>query len=111
MNIPVHAIAQIYLCDTDEVEVGMGLQVIVANYPKLAVFHLENGEFYVTNDTCTHGDASLADGEIEGYEVECPYHAGSFNIQTGAPCRAPCSIALKTYASRVVEGKVYLIEE
>ena len=76
----------------------------------LAVFHLEDGEFYVTDDTCTHGDASLADGEIDGCEVECPFHAGAFDIKTGEPCGAPCTIPLKTYQSIVREDKVYLVE-
>ncbi|WP_283234617.1 Rieske 2Fe-2S domain-containing protein [Acinetobacter sp. SFB] len=52
----------------------------------------------------------LADGEIDGCEVECPFHAGAFDIKTGEPCGAPCSIPLKTYQSIVRNGQVYLVE-
>lgn len=110
MNIKMTNIAEKLLCLTSDVEQGEGLQVIIDGYPPLAVFHLEDGEFYVTDDTCTHGDASLADGEIDGCEVECPFHAGAFDIKTGEPCGAPCSIPLKTYTSFVRDGQVYLVE-
>ena len=110
MNIQVNNIAEKFLCLTSEIDEGEGLQVIIEGYPPLAVFHLENGEFYVTDDTCTHGDASLADGEVDGCEVECPFHAGAFDIKTGEPCGAPCSIPLKTYTSFVRDGQVYLVE-
>ena len=110
MNIKMANIAEKFLCLTSDIEQGEGLQVIIDGYPPLAVFHLEDGEFYVTDDTCTHGDASLADGEIDGCEVECPFHAGAFDIKTGEPCGAPCSIPLKTYTSFVRDGQVYLVE-
>ncbi|OAL76090.1 non-heme iron oxygenase ferredoxin subunit [Acinetobacter sp. SFA] len=110
MNIQVNNIAEKFLCLTSEIEQGEGLQVIIDGYPPLAVFHLEDGGFYVTDDTCTHGDASLADGEVDGCEVECPFHAGAFDIKTGEPCGAPCSIPLKTYTSFVRDGQVYLVE-
>ncbi len=110
MNIQVNNIAEKFLCLTSEIEQGEGLQVIIDGYPPLAVFHLEDGGFYVTDDTCTHGDASLADGEVDGCEVECPFHAGAFDIKTGEPCGAPCSIPLKTYTSFIRDGQVYLVE-
>ena len=110
MNIKMTNVAEKFLCLTSDIEQGEGLQVIIDGYPPLAVFHLEDGEFYVTDDTCTHGDASLADGEIDGCEVECPFHAGAFDIKTGEPCGAPCNIALKTYQCIVREDKVYLVE-
>lgn len=110
MNIQMTNIAEKFLCLTSDVEQGEGWQVIIEGYPPLAVFHLEDGEFYVTDDTCTHGDASLADGEVDGCEVECPFHAGAFDIKTGEPCGAPCSIPLKTYTSFVRDGQVYLVE-
>lgn len=110
MNIQVNNIAEKFLCLTSEIEQGEGLQVMIDGYPPLAVFHLEDGGFYVTDDTCTHGDASLADGEVDGCEVECPFHAGAFDIKTGEPCGAPCSIPLKTYTSFVRDGQVYLVE-
>lgn len=110
MNIPLNIITEIYLCQVQDVPQSAGLQVNISGYPPLAVFHLEDGRFFVTDDTCTHGDASLADGELDGCEVECPFHAGAFDIITGEACGAPCSIALKTYHCVLRDGQVFLME-
>ncbi len=110
MNIPLTNVVELFLCHTSDVEQNCGLQINIHGYPPLAVFHLDDGEFYVTDDTCTHGDASLADGDVDGCEVECPFHAGAFDIKTGEPCGAPCSIPLKTYKSIVVNDQVFLVE-
>ncbi len=61
------------LCAPGDVPAGGCRRIELAGRPPLAVFHL-NGRFYVTDDTCTHCDASLCDGEIDGYDgvVECP---------------------------------------
>src|SRR5436309_26529 len=53
------------------------------------------GKIFATHDTCTHGQASLADGFIEGEEIECPLHQGKFHIATGKAVGAPCTEELK----------------
>jgi nitrite reductase/ring-hydroxylating ferredoxin subunit len=63
---------------------------------RLAVFKID-GEFYVTDDECTHASASLADGILEGYVIECSLHFGAFHVPTGAVKAPPCALALRTY--------------
>lgn len=60
-----------------------------------------NGELHALNDTCTHEDASLADGEIDGDEIECPMHGGAFNILTGAPTSFPVVVPIEKYLVRI----------
>jgi nitrite reductase/ring-hydroxylating ferredoxin subunit len=73
----------------------------------LAVFHLDSG-FYVTDDLCTHGPGSLSEGYIDGDEVECDFHNGAFNIRTGEVTAPPCMVPLRTYATQVIDGRVYI---
>ena len=73
----------------------------------VALFHVE-GRVYATQDECTHGRASLADGYLIGDEVECPLHQGMFNVRTGAVTAAPCTQALKTYAVEIRGGVISL---
>lgn len=40
--------------------------------PPIAVFHTDDGELYAIDDTCTHQDASLADGWLEGLPGRMP---------------------------------------
>ena len=55
----------------------------VDSSPPIAVFHTDDGELFAIDDTCTHQDASLADGWLEGDEIECPLHASRFSLRTG----------------------------
>ncbi|MDP9472865.1 MAG: non-heme iron oxygenase ferredoxin subunit [Chloroflexota bacterium] len=61
-----------------------------------------NGEFHALNDVCTHQDASLSDGEIDGDEIECPLHGGAFDIRTGQPTSFPVVTPIEVYKVRVV---------
>jgi nitrite reductase/ring-hydroxylating ferredoxin subunit len=63
---------------------------------RLAVYKI-GGQFYITDDECTHAAASLADGILEGDVIECAMHFGAFNVKTGAIASPPCSFALRTY--------------
>src|SRR6266487_5549616 len=84
----MHAAIRIDLCSTAEVAPGNALKVDKAGLV-LAVFNLD-GEFFVTDDACTHGPGSLSEGFIEGEVVECNFHNGQFNIKTGEVVAAPC---------------------
>lgn len=93
------ACQRIALCRAGEVQAGSAIRVEKGSLV-LAVFNLE-GEYFVTDDTCTHGPGSLSEGCIEGDVVECDFHNGAFNIRTGAVAAAPCMIPLKTYRTVV----------
>lgn len=93
------------LCKTSEIEPGTSLRVEPDNLPALAIFNLD-GEYFVINDTCSHGDASLCEGEIEDGEVECPWHNAKFCIKTGKALTFPAVEAQKTYLTRIVDGEV-----
>ena len=97
---------RIKLCSVDEVAVGTALKVETGDLV-LAVFNVE-GQFYVTDDNCTHGPGSLSEGFIEGDVVECNFHGGQFNIKTGAVVGPPCMVPIKTYPTVVEDGKVFI---
>ncbi len=65
-----------------------------------------DGELHAINDYCTHEDASLSDGTIDGDEIECPLHGGSFNIRTGDPTSFPVALATEKYSVRIVGDDV-----
>ena len=71
----------------------------------VAVYNI-GGEFYVTDNECTHGAASLAEGILDGDVIECCLHFGAFNVKTGEAVQAPCFTALRTYKVVVQDGQV-----
>jgi nitrite reductase/ring-hydroxylating ferredoxin subunit len=95
---------RIELCSTDDVAPGAALKVEIDDLA-LAVFNV-GGEFYVTDDACTHGPGSLSEGYIEDDVVECNFHNGQFNIRTGEVVLPPCMVPIKTYPVEVLDGKV-----
>ncbi len=89
--------------DLDEDEV---IQVNIAG-KEIAVYNLD-GTFYATDDTCTHAYASLADGYIEGDQIECPLHGACFDIKTGEVKTPPAAVDIKTYPVKVEGDAVYV---
>jgi nitrite reductase/ring-hydroxylating ferredoxin subunit len=102
-------IALIRLCNSDDVAPDSVIAVDAAGFAEpLAVYRLADGKVYVTDDLCTHGAASLADGFVEGDEIECPLHAGRFCIRDGRPTEEPCEEPLKTYAAVEQDGGIFI---
>ena len=97
---------RIELCKVGDVGVGEVRKIEAAGLT-VAVYNLD-GEFYVTDDACTHGPGSLSEGEIDGEIVECNFHQGAFHIPTGRVEAPPCMVPLRTYAVHVHDGKVWI---
>jgi nitrite reductase/ring-hydroxylating ferredoxin subunit len=97
---------RIELCSADEVSEGTAIRVETGELI-LAVFNVD-GEYFVTDDTCTHGPGSLSEGYIDDDVVECNFHNGQFNIRTGEVVSPPCMVPVKIYPTVVENGKVFI---
>lgn len=78
--------------------------------PPIAVFHTEEGELFAIDDTCTHQDASLADGWVEDCAVECPLHESRFNLRTGHADAPPAKKPVRVHEVTVVDGDIMVKE-
>lgn len=92
------------LCSVSDVAPGSTLRAETGGCA-YAVFNVE-GNYYVTQDECTHGPGLLSEGYVLDDEIECPFHQGRFNIQSGQATCAPATDPLKTWKVQVVDGKV-----
>lgn len=92
----------------DEVAPGEAKRCMVEDEP-VAVVNL-NGEFYAIHDTCTHAEASLSEGELEGEELVCWRHGAHFNVKTGA-ATAPAFQPARIYEVRVEGGEIFVKAE
>jgi ethylbenzene dioxygenase ferredoxin subunit len=99
----------IRLCESTVVADGEALRVEIDGMPPVAVYNVD-GEFFVTDDTCTHGNASLSDGFLEGTEIECPWHSGKFCIRTGRALGFPAVQSIRVYPV-TIEGTSVLISK
>ena len=73
-----------------------------------AIYRSPDDEFFATDGLCTHEKVHLANGLVMDDIIECPKHNGRFNYKTGAAKGAPVCVNLRTYATRVEGGKVFI---
>jgi 3-phenylpropionate/trans-cinnamate dioxygenase ferredoxin subunit len=66
-------------------------------------------EIFAIADVCSHSDASLAEGEVDGYKIECWLHGAEFDLRTGQALTPPAVTPVKTY-SVSVDGNSVTIE-
>jgi len=92
------------LIGTADLEPGSATRVEAGGLA-LAVFRVAD-EFYVTDDQCTHGPGLLHEGCLTGYEIECDFHQGSFDIRTGEVIEPPCTVPIRVYPVKVSGGRV-----
>jgi nitrite reductase/ring-hydroxylating ferredoxin subunit len=98
---------RVTLCNTADVAEGSAIRVEHGDLI-LAVYNV-GGEFFVTDDMCTHGPGSLSEGYLEDDVIECNFHGGQFNVRTGEVVGPPCMHPVKTYKV-VVDGGSVAIE-
>jgi len=77
-----------------------GRRILVANV---------DGVYFATDDTCTHEDASLSSGSLDGELVKCPLHGSRFSLRTGEPMEDPAEEPLRCYPVKVQDG-IVLVE-
>jgi glycine betaine catabolism B len=69
-----------------------------------------DGKYYAIGSICTHEGGPLADGTLEGYEVECPWHQSKFDVRTGEVTSPPASEPEPSYEIKV-DGNNILIKK
>ncbi len=70
-----------------------GQEIVLAN--------LGHGEFVAFQNECPHRGGPLGEGLLDGTAVECPFHAGRFDVRTGEVLSPPPSAPIQTYRVRV----------
>src|SRR5215213_9280414 len=74
-----------------------GTRVAVANVA---------GTFHAFDDTCTHRQCSLAEGDLEESTVTCPCHGSQFDVVSGEVLRGPARVPVGSFEVRVEGGNL-----
>jgi 3-phenylpropionate/trans-cinnamate dioxygenase ferredoxin subunit len=75
--------------------------------PAIAVFNVE-GTLFAISDTCTHAEASLSEGRVDGQTVECPLHGACFDLRTGEALTPPAIEPVQTFRVLAQEDDIYV---
>ncbi len=84
-----------------------GVAATVVAGQRIALYAVD-GAYFATADVCTHGQAFLSEGYLDGHLIECPLHQGLFDVRTGAPAGAPCTAAIRTFPVKVEDGVIHV---
>ena len=97
----------------EDVPPGHAARVEIDEVP-VAIFNLD-GEFFCLDDTCSHAEASLSDGDLDTSRcaIECPLHGSAFSLRTGEPLSLPAVEPVRVHQVDTSDGviRVALSEE
>ena len=109
-NTAVHELTDagfVRVCRLDELpEVGVAAAEV--NGTVIAIARDENGHVHAVNDTCTHANVSLSEGELDGCTLECWLHGSRFNMVTGEPSGPPATTPVAVYPVKIDGDAVYV---
>jgi len=74
---------------------------------KIGVFEVD-GEYFAINNVCTHAFALLTNGFQEGCLVECPLHAGFFDVKTGKAQGGIVDKDVRAYPVKIEDGWIFV---
>ncbi len=97
----------IKVAEVSDIPVG-GVKKVTLEDVDIAIFNI-SGELYAIGDTCTHEQASLSEGDVDGDNISCARHGATFNIKTGEVVALPAVMPVPIYRVKV-EGKDILLE-
>jgi nitrite reductase/ring-hydroxylating ferredoxin subunit len=91
------------VASTDEVPLGRA-KAFVAGGRTIAVYHTDEG-FFATDNTCPHRGGPLAEGDLIGSEINCPWHLWGFDVVTGV-CSGNASVSVATHEVRIESDRI-----
>lgn len=79
-------------------------RVEVRDVPILLV--RRNGQIFALAETCSHLGGPLAEGELLGDSVRCPWHGSRFSLEDGTVIDGPATHPQPCLEARVREGQI-----
>jgi len=91
---------------TNELREGR-VKLVVVDDRRLALCHTSAG-FFALDNTCPHRGGPLAEGDVIGNEIVCPWHLWGFDVATGT-CGGNADLSVGTHEVRI-EGDRILVK-
>jgi nitrite reductase/ring-hydroxylating ferredoxin subunit len=92
------------LCNKSEVACGSVKRI---DDLEIALCNLD-GTFFAIKDVCTHDQAPLSEGELDGDTIVCPWHGACFSVRTGEALSLPATEPVETFPVILQGDEVYV---
>ena len=94
------------VAETEDIQISQMMAVEV-NDEKICLANV-NGKYYAIGNVCTHMGGPLAEGKLEEYIVQCPWHGSRFDIRSGEVVRPPAMKPESTYEVKVENNDILI---
>jgi 3-phenylpropionate/trans-cinnamate dioxygenase ferredoxin subunit len=84
----------------------VGAVLVSIDSQRVAVVRDEDGGIHAVDDTCSHANVSLSEGEVDGCTIECWLHGSRFDLRTGKPTSLPAIRPIAVYPIEIQDGTV-----
>jgi 3-phenylpropionate/trans-cinnamate dioxygenase ferredoxin component len=74
----------------------------------VAVARDSAGRVHAVDDTCSHANVSLSEGEVEDGTIECWLHGSAFDLATGRPTSPPAIVPIAVHTVQIEGDDVYV---
>ncbi len=75
---------------------------------RVAIARDSVGVIHAIDDTCSHANVSLSEGDIDGSTLECWLHGSRFDLFSGQPTGLPAIPPIAVHSVRVDGEDVYV---
>ena len=74
----------------------------------VAIVRDSAGDIHAIDDTCSHANVSLSEGDVEETAIECWLHGSRFDLRSGKPIGLPATIPIAVYPVKIDGGDVFV---
>jgi glycine betaine catabolism B len=92
------------VAETKDIQTSQ-MRAVEVNGEKVCLSNV-NGKYYAIGNVCTHMGGPLAEGNLDEYIVQCPWHGSRFDIRSGEVVRPPAMSAEPTYEVKVEDNNI-----
>ena len=95
------------ICSLDQLP-QVGAVVADIDGRHVAIVRDSAGDVHAIDDTCTHANVSLAEGEVDDCSIECWLHGSRFDLRTGEPTSLPATVPVAVHTVKIEGSDVFV---
>lgn len=95
------------VCSVDDLP-EVGAVAAEVNGTVVAIVRDSAGDIHAIDDTCSHANVSLSEGEVEDCSIECWLHGSRFDLRSGKPTGLPAITPIAVYPVKIDGGDVFV---
>ena len=95
------------VCSVDDLPSVGAVQAEIEG-KKVAIVRDSAGDIHAIDDTCSHANVSLSEGDVEDGSIECWLHGSAFDLRSGKPTSLPAITPIAVYPVKIDGGDVFV---